>query len=95
MQVELLENSLPELSAHLFWDVDRNTLQMGGHQKFIIQRVLEYGTLEDWKAVLKYYGRDTIIKTAQTLRSLDPRALAFIAVFSGLPRENFRCYTSK
>jgi hypothetical protein len=95
MRVELAEKNLKDLSPHLFWDVDRNAVLPEVHQKFIIQRVLEYGTLNDWQTVLRFYGRETIIETAQTLRSLDPRALAFIAVFSGIPREHFRCYTTK
>ncbi|MCU0358316.1 MAG: hypothetical protein MUE95_12120 [Cyclobacteriaceae bacterium] len=95
MSNTLIESNLPGLSAHLFWDVDRNSLILDQHQKFIIQRVLEYGTLEDWKALLKIYGRDVITETVQTLRSLDPRALSFIAAFSGLSREKFRCYITK
>ena len=30
-------------SPHLFWDTDRNTLDLGTHKNYIIKQVLEYG----------------------------------------------------
>ncbi len=32
----------------LFWDIDPETLDLGKHSRFIIERVLKKGSLEDW-----------------------------------------------
>lgn len=80
------------LSAHLFWDTDRNEFDMNAYPAYIIQRVLEYGTLEDWHLIRSFYGLDKIVETCQSLRTLDAKALAFISSISKTSKEQYRCY---
>ena len=87
--------AITNLSRHLFWDVDNATLDWSMHQKFIVSRVLEYGLLSDWIIINKYYGKSEIGRIAASLRNLDSRALALIANYTGLAKENFRCYTTR
>jgi len=68
---------------------------MQEHKSFVISRVLEYGTIKDWRTILKYYGLKEIARTATKLRILDNKALAFIATLSGIEKEKFRCYTNQ
>ena len=83
------------LSPRLFWDTNPEKVDMQEHKAFIISRVLEYGTIKDWKTILKYYGLKEIAITATKLRTLDNKALAFIATLSGIEKEKFRCYTNQ
>lgn len=80
------------LSSYLFWDIDKKMLDLDTCPKQVIQRVLEYGTLNDWKLILSYYGINRIVEESQGLRSLDPKALSFICCISGTKKENYRCY---
>lgn len=82
-----------DFSRHLFWDVDPATLDLEQHRKYVIARVLEFGTLEDWRLLLRCFTLESIIVTAQTLRTLDPKALSFLAALGNVPRSSFRCYT--
>lgn len=82
-------------SPHLFWDIDRSELDMEKHAAYIVQRVLEYGLLIDWKIIQRYYGIRRIGEIAATLRCLEPKALAFISAKSKIPKEQFRCYILK
>lgn len=34
-----------QFSSYLFWDVDKDSLDMDEHASYIIKRVLEYGLL--------------------------------------------------
>ena len=83
------------MSAHLFWDVDRTQLDLDEHRAFIVQRVLEYGLMDDWTRLKHVLGVQAIADTCKELRSLDPRALAYISLISKTPLEEFRCYTTK
>jgi len=65
------------------------------NRKYVIERVLNRGTLDDIKTAFGYYGRQGVIDVALQLRSLEPKALSFISCISSIPRERFRCYTSK
>jgi len=63
------------LSQHLFWDINKNNLYFEKHKKFIIQRVLEYGLLSDWKIIYNYYGINEIAQIAISLRDLDEKSI--------------------
>lgn len=82
-------------SPNLFWDSDSVLLDMNTNKRFIIQRVLEYGTRSDWETVKGYYGIDTIVREMQNVRSLDNTSLAFISAITNTKKEDFRCYTQK
>jgi len=84
-----------DFSENLFWDIDPRTLDMERHAKYIVGRVLERGTLMDWRLLCRRFTLSGVIEIAQTLRSIDPKALAFLSVVGHIPREFFRCCTSK
>lgn len=86
---------IADLSTHLFWDVDKDSLDFERSKKLIIHRVLEYGLLQDWKLLVKEYGIAEIAGTATTFRNLDAQAMNFIALISGTPTSSFRCYTTR
>ncbi len=90
-----VNNIINNLSKHLFWDVDPSFIDTKKNKSFIIKRVLEYGLWTDWLFIKKYYGLDEITRQSQLFRDLDPKALAFISQLSGVPKQQFKCYTTK
>jgi len=93
--MKIKDSSISQLSPHLFWDVKSVDLDLERSKRFIIKRVLEYGLWQDWLIIEKNYGLQTITAETQLLRELDPKSLAFISQLSGVPKENFKCYTTK
>ena len=83
------------LSRRLFWDVDPETIDERAHCRYVIQRVLERGTLEDIRSTIAHYTMPFMIAEAQKIRSLDPVTLAFAACLGNVMEETFRCCTSK
>ena len=83
---------IQQLSSHLFWDIDRDNADMDTCPAQIIQRVLEYGTLDDWKLIRTYYGIDKIVAVCRSLRSLEAKALSFICCISHTDKTTYRCY---
>ena len=82
-----------ELSPALFWDVDRESIDVDRHRRFIVQRVLERGNMKDWRLTKAHYTLPVIVAEAQQMRSLEPKALAFIACIGNVVESSFRCYT--
>lgn len=80
------------LSKILFWDIDMDYVDMDSCPSQIIQRVLEYGTLNDWSIIRSYYGLDKIVDECRKLRTLDPIALSFISTISHTDKKEYRCY---
>jgi hypothetical protein len=83
------------LSDHLFWDIDKNKLDIEKSKKTIVQRTLDYGLIKDWKILVQVYGIEEIARTAINLRDLDIKSASFISLLSHTPLEKFACYTSK
>lgn len=82
-------------SSYLFWDADPEQLSMEENSSYIIQRVLEYGQMDDWCLINRYYGIDRIVKECMELRTLDPVCLAFLCNISHTKEEDYRCYHFK
>lgn len=87
-----MSDYIKSLTPSLFWDIDRETIDDEKHRRFVIGRVLERGRLQDWRNTKARYGLDLVVREAQQLRSLEPRALAFIACMGQVAKETFRCF---
>jgi hypothetical protein len=84
---------MPVFSKNLFWDVDVNSLDMEEHKSFIVARVLDYGTWNDWETIKNYYGLEELKNISTQLRSILPESLSFISTVTNTPENEFRCYT--
>ena len=58
---------ISQLSPYLFWDIDVDAFDAEINSKQLIQRVLEYGQLEDWKFLCDYYGLDRIVSDCKRI----------------------------
>ena len=81
-----------KLSKILFWDMDKDAADMDKYPAHFIQRVLEYGNLDDWRLVRAYYGLPKIVEECKQLRALDPVCLSYICAISHTKPEEYRCY---
>lgn len=66
---------------YLFWDVDRGNLDPKRHRKFIIERILARGDVDDVRFAKKEYGEDAIKETLLQSRSLDAKSLFFWCLY--------------
>lgn len=83
---------LEKLSPVLFWDIDKEQANLDKYPSFFIQRVLEYGNLNDWSILLNYYGKKKIADICKSLRSLDNKCLSYICTITNTKKEDYRCY---
>ncbi len=83
-----------QFSPHLFWDVDINEVDIEKNKKWFIEKVLEYGFLNDWLLIKNLYGLKTIGEISVGLRTMSKKTLSFVSLLTSIPKENFRCYTS-
>jgi len=58
-----IDKNIPFSIKKLFWDVNKEKLDADLHKKNIIERILNYGVLADWKWLSSVYGKETIIET--------------------------------
>jgi hypothetical protein len=83
---------LSKLSASLFWDVDRNSIDAKANAAFLIVRVMERGTRQEVLTAWSYYGAAHIKDVLTGAPSLSPKTIAFFANQFGIKRKAFRAY---
>lgn len=86
---------IENFSKSLFWDADINSIDLEKHQKYITERVLCRGSLEDFKLLLSIYGKDQVKKNVKSSNNLDKKTLSFCRSFFHIPIEDFKCYKRK
>lgn len=68
-------NSLNKKS--LFCDIDREKLSLGKDWYFIIERILEYGDIDDVLWMESAFPRDKIAETIKKSRTLSNKTLSY------------------
>ncbi|MHB8913558.1 MAG: DUF6922 domain-containing protein [Minisyncoccota bacterium] len=58
-----MNEKLPDSINSLLWDSNKRLLDQNTHKQVIIERVLNYGTLADWRWLVERYGTDNIRTT--------------------------------
>jgi len=81
-----------EFRESLFWDVNIKNIDANKHKRFIIGRILQRGSFEDFLNLLDYYGEDEIKKEVVNIRYLDKKTLRFCSFYFGIPKKQFRSY---
>lgn len=84
-----------QMSNILFWDIDKEEADMDKYPAHFIQRVLEYGTMEDWRLLRSYYGLPKIVEECKRLRTLDPVCLSYICAISHTDPIEYRCFHTR
>jgi len=82
-----------KLPDNLFWDINIDKLDFQTHARFIIQRVIQRGVLDDWKTIKNFYGLEFIKNEILLMRDLDPKTLNFFSTYFNINKNNFRCFT--
>ena len=82
----------PSISSTAFWDVDFAKIDFQQRDLFVMEKVANYGTWQDFIALVKFYGVDRfkheIVKSAY----LKKEVLNFICIVFELDPESFTCY---
>ncbi len=81
-----------QLPPILFWDIDPTRLDYDARARYVIGRVVMYGRLTDWDAILDYYGPQRVLEEMLQERYLDKRSLNYLSFYFNVPKEQFRCY---
>lgn len=79
----------------LFWDTDVDQIDYQKHASYVIERIVTYGSLNEWRQILEFYGRKKIIETVTRLRNLDDKSLNYLSHKFQIPKDQFRCYNKK
>ncbi len=72
-----MEAIVRQLTPQLFWDVDPDTIDPEKNIQWLLERVLQRGTWEDWLLISRFYGKQTIREMTPRLR-VDAKSAHFL-----------------
>ena len=68
----------PLTKETLFWDTDVNNLDKNKHKRYIIERILQFGDIDDYNWMRETYSKDEIKNVIIEERSpLNSRSISF------------------
>lgn len=69
------------INPALLWEYDLETFDYKKSYKIVIERVLQMGDLEEWRAMVKFYPKEKILETIEWSAQLDKRDKDFARFF--------------
>jgi len=82
---------LPEFLRPLFWEVDFDRLRVRGHERYIIERVLEYGDDEAIRWLYHTFGPRAIGDVVRRSRKISRNTATLWALVLDIPGEQIQC----
>lgn len=70
-----------EIASHLLWEFDLSTFDYQASRKIVIERVIERGNLEDWRAMVSFYGKAMVREIALSSKHLSSKDRIFTSIF--------------
>jgi len=86
---------LEQLNNNYFWDIDSTHLDETKSRRLIIERVMNYGNIDQIKLIKRQYGDKKIRKIVRNLNYIDPKTLNFISLLFNISKIKFKCYTRR
>ena len=75
----------------IFWDLDAEKLDLQKNARQIIERILEWGDLEQVRWMIKTYSKEEIIEAVKGSRQLSSKSANFWATYYKISRDEVKC----
>jgi hypothetical protein len=87
--------TLPEFLRPLFWEIDFCQLRVQGHERYVIERVLEYGDDEAIRWLYHTFGPHAIAEVVRRSRKISRNTATLWALVLDIPREQVQCLSKR
>jgi len=85
----------PVFSKRCFWEQDYTKLNFDTGKKYIITRVISYGSQDDYIELFRYYGWDVIKEEVVKINYLNQKILNFLSILFEINKKEFKAYHNR
>lgn len=86
----------PNFHKRLFWDWRFSKIDWQKHYLAVIDRIIERGDKDDWKELVRFYGKPRVITALKSeIKYLPDYIIGDVCDYFELDREALACYTHK
>ena len=86
---------LDKINPGYFWDINKSKLSEVRSKRLIIERVFSLGTITEINYLIKFYGKNEVVKIIKSINYLDPKTFNFAVKLFNQPKKEFACYSRK
>jgi len=95
-KVKLIIRTTPNFHKRLFWDWNFSKIDWEKHYLAVIDRIIERGDKDDWKELVRYYGKPKIVKALKfEIKYLPDYIIDDVCSYFDLQKEAIACYAHK
>lgn len=76
-----VSQEFPKIRTHLLWEYGMENFDYNNSANILIERVIERGNMEEWREIIKYYGREKILEVAHHSQQLDQKHKNFTKIY--------------
>jgi hypothetical protein len=73
-------------SQYLFWDTPVESIDKKRNKRYIVERVVTRGFLQDFYLLTKMYSAEEIKEALRKSKELDPKTVNFCSYYFNLPK---------
>jgi hypothetical protein len=78
------------LDPKLFWDVEYSEASLINYPEFVIERVIQRGSVKDFGKIIKYFGKPKIREYLITKDNFSPIQKSFVKSYFNLTNQDLR-----
>ena len=67
--------------SQLFWEYDLKSFDCDKSYFIVIERIIERGTVEQWRMMQRYYGKEKVLEVVEKSKQLSQRDKQFAKLF--------------
>lgn len=83
--------TIPKEVKTLLWDAKIEDISLKDHAKYIIERVLEFGDINEDKWLKKVYTQEEIIEVIKKSKQLSEKTANFYAILFNIDKSDVEC----
>lgn len=73
-------------SQYLFWDTPVEKIDLKKNKRYVIERILTRGFLEDFYLLTKLYSREEVVAALKKSKELDTKTINFCSRYFNIPK---------
>ncbi|MCL2804903.1 MAG: hypothetical protein FWD26_03085 [Treponema sp.] len=90
-----MNKKLPVFSKRCFWEQDSSKLDLDKSKRYIITKVLSFGSQDDHIELFNYYGWDIIKEEVIQIKYLNKKIMNFLSVLFEINIKSFKAYNNR
>ena len=89
--VDDIAQRMPGFLEPLFWEVDFSQVRLKDHERYVIERILEYGDDQAIIWLRKNVPTENIVEVIKHSREISPNTANLWALILDIPKEDIAC----